>query len=864
MKAPERSNRFSIVSAAVCILLTALCAGCGTAKPTHVYEPEKVIIVPETFEDDGNSAKYTVKIDPEQLDFGANSSLTLSFQSELLSEDGRTPAETVTREAVLTPDTPVELQITHDPAKADPLEYTIRLTLKNSSGKELDRTELKASYHTIQLTERAARLIVPYLTAHEKACLVVGNNSFKHPGASGATYVLDRFGIPEMAVNDGPAGIRYGNAVAYPCGANLANTWNVDTVWTVGEALGRDTANTGIDILLAPGVNIHRNPLCGRNAEYFSEDPLVAGYIAMAYVRGVQSQGIGVSVKHFATNNQETDRGSTSTIVTERALREIYLTPFEIAVREADPATIMSSYNCLNNYKHTGTNAELLTGILRGEWGFRGLVMTDWGEGGDRAEMINAQNDLIMPGTGDFQTVLKLIESGAIDMEALDRCCENILNVIAWTKENRVDPGENVYERDLRISQQAAEESFVLLKNDGGALPVTGEIALFGNGQVHTEYYPHGSGMVYVTDPVSIREGIENSKKLKLNQHMKAVYGDCYQDYGDVLNPEDDVYQLVPETGDIEVSAKTSKAAVIVITRSTTEGEDHRNRAGDFMLSRREAQLIERVSDVYHAAGRKVIVLLNVGNPIEVASWRDMVDAILYIGYPGTNAGDAVANVLSGAVSPSGKLNDTFPISYSDVPSSGSFPGDPRRTVYDEDIYVGYRYYETFGIETAYPFGYGLSYTTFSYSDLKISGAEEIGTNRSLTVSVKVKNTGKIAGREVVQIYLTKPGTGAEQPVKVLAGFAKTGTLKPGRSETVTVELSEYGLRYYDPADSAWKIEAGAYTVLCAASVNDVRLSGRFSVPDPVLVKDVDNRCVPVDEFVYLTRANYDTFKASK
>ena len=842
--------RLFISVCGVLLLLCMLLTGCSQKQSGGETAAPPEILWPRAFREESGSAEIVLALDDSEVPGVPVGSEVVA----VLTEDGADAALVSVTQALEGKTSGGEITVSVPLDGLSGGSYRIRLELQTggSTKEVMDSTELYIKDHLIQLTARSAACLIPYMTDEEKVMLVTGSADIAVPGAAGATAAIERFGIPSVVMADGPAGVRLAAAtISYPSDTNIANTWNPGSASAVGEAIGRNAAACGVDLMLGPGINIQRDVLCGRNFEYYSEDPLLTGYMAAAYVKGMQRQQVGATIKHFAANNQESSRGSVSSEVTERALREIYLTAFEIIVKDAHPWAVMSSYNRVNGI-HTGVNRDLLTGILREEWGFDGLVMTDWGAAGSKHELLEAGNDLSMPGAAaDVKTLLRALERGRLTKEALDECCENILRVIGRTLDKDAGRAELEEEASRKVSRDVAAESIVLLKNEQ-ALPVKGEIALFGNAQLHTVTTGFGSGNVGMSHTVSIREGIQECSELSLNEMILNLYGDCPE--GQESNPQEDPYEITVSAGDAELAASQAKAAVIVIARTTTEGEDHRAGDGDFCLNEKERQLIQVVSEAFHAADKKVIVILNSGNPMEVASWRGQADAILYAGIGGQEMGHAVADVLCGNVNPSGKLSATFPISYDSVPEYGYFPGSSELSYYYEDIYVGYRYYQTFGVDVAYPFGFGLSYTTFEYSDMKLSADTLNDGSDTVTVTLKVRNSGKTAGREVVQIYVVKPDPGIGQPALTLAGFAKTGTIQPGKSETVTVTVSAYGLRYYDTEGSAWRIAAGAYTVYAAASVTDLRLNADFTVGDTLLVQDVENRCEAQWEFPVLTQ----------
>ncbi len=728
----------------------------------------------------------------------------------------------------------------------------VQASFVTSDGEVLDTAELRTKDGLIQLTEDGIRLVVAEMTDDEKAHLVAGTGNPKKTGASGGTYEIARLGVPSITVNDGPAGVRYNVAVWYPSIMNITSSWDSELIYSVGEGIGRDSLALGIDVVLGPGMNIQKNVLGGRNFEYCSEDPLLTAYSATAYVLGMQSTGTEACVKHFAANEQETNRGSASSSVTERALREIYLKPFQLTIRDSKPVTVMSSYNPINGV-YTSINKDLLTGILRYEWGYKGMVMCDWGSAGAIVDKVNAQNDIKMPGeTDDAKNMLAGIRNGTVNREALDLCCEHILYAVVKSPTYReLEMNTKVdFKGNGKVVSAAAVDTIVLLKNDNNALPYAKDttLAVFGNGAYKTQCGGSGSGGVSPQRTISIIKGINTNTDLNLYDEKHNVFRNC------------EAHSKTDASKDVAVTEKYAKecadgadAAVIVITRDSSEGADNSVAKGDFTLNDTEFDMIKRVSEAFHSKGKTVTVLINTGSPIEVVSWRELVDAILFIGYPGQNAGESVAKVLSGEVNPNAKTTMSWPVSYSDTPCYKYFPGNSGKTVYYEDIYVGYRYYETFNVKTAYPFGYGLSYTEFDYSDFSVKENRD-GT---FTASVKVTNRGKTAGREIAQFYVSKPEATLEQPSVELCGFAKTALLQPGESETVTVKITTDDIYSYDTANSRYIVDKGMYKFYSAASAGDMRGEATLEIKDLRVIYDVENRCVPSPEPEHIIKSEY-------
>ena len=697
---------------------------------------------------------------------------------------------------------------------------------------------------------------------------VIGATQSLVPGAAGTTYPLDSLGIPAVVLADGPAGLRIdakreGDSASYYCthfpiGTLLASTWNTQLVEEVGQAIGEEVKEYGADVLLAPALNIMRNPLCGRNFEYYSEDPVVAGKTAAAYILGVQKNDVGTSIKHFAANNQETNRMNTDAHISQRALREIYLKGFEIAIKESKPWTVMTSYNYING-TYASESKDLVTTILRDEWGYEGTVMTDWFGGKDGAKQMWAGNDMLQPGKNEqFDSIISGVKSGKLDVADLDRNVKRVLNLVE--KSPRFQGYQYSNKPDLKahaaVTRQSAAEGMVLMKNNK-ALPFNKDIknvALYGCTSYDFIAGGTGSGNVNHAYVVSLVDGLKNGGYV-ISDELKSTYenyiADCKKKEEAALeemakkDPKNaSLVKFLPGTlptekqftvDELTKQAKTSDVAVITIGRISGEFLD-RN-VSNFNLNDSETKLIKQVCDVYHKAGKQVVVLLNIGGVIETASWKDLPDAILCAWQAGQEGGNSVVDVLSGKQSPSGKFTMTWPIKFTDVYSSKNFPidQDPRidmlnqgqkgnvknvdYTDYEEDIYVGYRYFDSFNVPVSYPFGFGLSYTTFEYSDAKI--AEKDG---GYEVNVTIKNTGSYEGKEVVELYVSAPDNkAANKPVKELKAFAKTKSLKPGESETVTLNVKAADLASFDEVNSAWVVAKGEYEFIVAASAKDIK-----------------------------------------
>ena len=802
---------------------------------------DRMDVIPLILTAEGTHVTLTYAVETREADLKGHLRISLS-DSKGVIETGDHPTDAQATAIISCPADRIMGELT----------LTGTLTADGEAGEVLDEFTLRMKNGLPQLTPDGVACVVAAMTTEEKAHLVTGVKNPVKVGASGGTYPIDRLGVPSITVNDGPAGVRYNTSVWYPSVHNLTASWDPALISKVGQSIGEDSLALGIDIVLGPGMNIQKNVLCGRNFEYCSEDPILTGVMSAAYVKGMQSTGAGACIKHFAANNQETARGSTSANVTERALREIYLKAFGMVVADADPLTVMSSYNCLNG-EHTSVKRELLTDILRGEFGFDGFVMSDWGAAGSMTDKVGAGNDVNMPGNEtDPADVLAAYRSGLITDAALDACCYNILTVVAESptfKGLKMNTRVNVKEHH-KVATEAAADTIILLQNTDAALPLAKNtsVAVFGNGAYHTVFGGAGSGSVSPNTTVNIIDGLQKTEGLTVSNVKNNPFRNCAEH--DALDASKDI--VVTEAYAQEM-AEGADAAVIVISRGSTEGQDRSNLKGDFLLNDTESDMIDRVSAAFHAKGKKVIVVLNMGSPMEVASWRDKVDAILYLGYAGQGSGTALGQVLTGAVNPTAKTAMTWPVSYDSTPAADYFPGSAIDVTYYEDIYVGYRYYTTFGVGVAYPFGFGLSYTNYEYSNLAVKQSPD-GT---VSAWVTVTNTGSVAGREVVQLYVTKPETLQEQAALELCGFAKTDMLAPGESQRVYIRASVESLMTYDTAESRWILDKGDYTVSVGASSADLKAKATVSMGEITVVQDVENRCAPDTKFNYIQKATY-------
>lgn len=755
-----------------------------------------------------------------------------------------------------------------------------------------------------QLNSNNIEEVIKAMTLEEKAQLLVGggNDGFVGsgamlghqkkfvPGAAGTTVAIPRLGIPATVQCDGPAGVhidahREGDsrnyyATGFPVGTCLASTWNTDLVRKVGEAIGNETLEYGCDVVLGPGMNLHRNPLCGRNFEYYSEDPVVTGLMGTAFVLGVQSQGVGVSAKHFAVNSQESDRTRVDERLSQRALRELYLKGFEMMVRKSNPWTIMSAYNKINGIYAQG-NKDLLTNILRNDWGYKGIVETDWI--GKREDLpveqeVAAGNDLMMPGyPAQVKDIVNAVKSGKLDVNDVDRNVRRMLEYIVKTPRFKgyKYSGEPDLKAHAAITRQSSTEGMVLLKNNA-ALPIRGlkTVALFGVNSYDFMSGGLGSGAVNVGYSVDMVTGLKNIGVATTPQ-LTEIYQN-YVKYAKAKLKADKnpmmwfLNQGQPKLDEIDITERCvaneepkADAAIITIGRQAGEGMD-RQINGEFNLSKTEQDMIFRVSDAFHAKGKKVIVIINSGSVLETASWRDRVDAILVAWQPGIEGGNSVADILTGKVNPSGKLTMTWPIAATDHPSTANFAKEYDMYTYknmegwgkgnipgvdfsnhEEDIYVGYRYFDTFKKDVAYPFGFGLSYTTFEMGKPSVKA-----NGKNIEVSVTIKNTGKVAGKQVAQVYVTAPKGAYEKPAKELKAFGKTRELKPGESQTLKMTLEKRDLASFDEANSQWKVDAGNYLFQVGTDVESIKGTATLKVAE--YAEKTSRACAPNVQLNYL------------
>ncbi len=720
-------------------------------------------------------------------------------------------------------------------------------------------------------------------------------------GAAGFSAEFPELGITTQILSDGPAGlritpIREGDdntyyCTAFPIATVLASTWDTELVYKVGQAMGQEVLEYGSDVILGPALNIQRNPLCGRNFEYYSEDPLITGKMAAAMIGGIQSNGVGTSIKHFVANNSETNRMSVNEIISERALREIYLKGFEIAIKESQPWTVMSSYNKING-TYTSESYDLLTTILRDDWGFKGYVMTDWGGGSDPIAQMKAGNDLLMPGQrSQYQQILDAVGDGTLDEAVLDKNVSRILSIMLKSPRynNYQFSGKPDMKAHAEVTRQAATDGMVLLENKDQTLPIstsTKNVAAFGNTSYNFISGGTGSGDVNEAYTVSLIDGLANAGFVtdagltKVYEDYKTKEEAAHANQNQVrgmggmgmFGGRQPIAEMSVDKTLAEKIAEETDIALITIGRNSGEGSDRTANDGDFYLTVTEKEMIANVTEAFHAKGKKAIVVLNIGGVVETASWSDVPDAVLLAWQPGQEGGNSVVDVLTGKVNPSGRLAVSFPLSYDDVPSAATFPGHavegatddaadlsgfsmmrrtPTEMEYDDDIYVGYRYYNTFDVPVSYEFGYGLSYTSFEYSNLTLSSDK---FKKSMTVTVDVSNTGSVAGRDVVQIYVGAPDLKLEKPEEELTAFGKTKLLQPGEKETLTFTISAYDISSFEEATTSWIVEPGTYTLKVGDSSLSIKEESEFTVESEIVVETVNKAMTPEREFPKLTK----------
>jgi beta-glucosidase len=680
-----------------------------------------------------------------------------------------------------------------------------------------------------------AKAIVQKMTLEEKALLLSGKGWWQ-------TYPIERVGIPSIFMTDGPHGLRkslipgLGKAVpatCFPTASALASSWDTDLINEVGKKLAQESKANDVQILLGPGINMKRSPLGGRNFEYFSEDPYLAGKLAAAYIKGVQSLGVGTSLKHFAVNNQEFERMANDSILDERTMREIYLPAFEIAVKESQPWSVMSSYNLVNG-TYASENKYLLEDILRGEWGFEGFVVSDWGAVNNRVKGLVAGNNLEMLGSGEYNRnkIIAAAKSGEIPQARLDEMVAGLLAMILKGDANRDKNAKYSVDEHHEFARRVAGESIVLLKNENTILPLdtakNKKIAIVGKFAKTPRYQGALSSQV---NPTKISNAFDELSKI-VGKDVTLTYAEAYDMEGETTEAK---------LSEAKNTAKNSDLTIVFAglpDKYESEGFDRESMS----MPESHLELIKMVNEVQTNA---VVVLMN-GSAIEMP-WKNNVKAIVEAWLTGQAGGGAIADVLTGRVNPSGKLQETFPVRLEDTPTYLDFPGKNGRAFYGEGIYIGYRYYDKKNIEPLFPFGFGLSYTTFAYSDLMLD-KNSMTESDELSVSLKVKNTGKVAGKEIVQLYVHKENAVISRPEKELRAFAKVD-LKPGEEKTVSFKLSKRDFAFYDVDLKDWKVNSGKYEILAGSSSRNLPLKEVIDVTGSNTSGKVLNQNSMIKEF---------------
>ncbi|CRK83387.1 glycoside hydrolase family 3 C-terminal domain-containing protein [Neobacillus massiliamazoniensis] len=687
--------------------------------------------------------------------------------------------------------------------------------------------------------ERDIKKIISQMTIEEKASLCSGLDFWHTKG-------IERLGIPSIMVTDGPHGLRkqaegadhlgiYNSvpSTCFPSAVGLASTWNKELINKVGVALGEECQAENVAVLLGPGANIKRSPLCGRNFEYFSEDPYLSSQMAANHINGVQSQGVGTSLKHFAANNQEHRRMSTDAIVDERTLREIYLASFEDAVKQAQPWTVMSAYNKING-QYASENNYLLTDILKDEWGFEGFVVSDWGAVNERVASLANGLELEMPssyGIGE-KKIVDAVNSGQLSEEKLDQAVERLLTIIFKAVDNRNENGVFNQEAHHQLAREVARESMVLLKNEDSILPLkkAGTVAVIGGFAKTPRFQGGGSSHINPTKLENILEEIETVS----GKNTTVLFAQGYN-----LNSDEVDDHLISEAKEVAAGADTVILFVGLPDRCESEGYDREH----LRMPENHVRLIEAIGEVQS----NIVVILSNGAPIEMP-WMGKVKGILE-GYLGGQAlGGAMADLLFGDANPSGKLAETFPKALSDNPSYLNFPGEGDKVEYKEGVFVGYRYYEKKNIEPLFPFGFGLSYTSFEYSNLKID-KKEIQDTDCVLVSVNVKNTGSVAGKEIVQLYVKDTVSAVIRPEKELKGFEKVELL-PGEEKKATFTLDKRSFAYYNVDLKDWHVETGEFEILIGKSSREIVLSDSVHVQSTVSIRKPVHRNTTVGDLL--------------
>ena len=663
--------------------------------------------------------------------------------------------------------------------------------------------------------------LITQMTLEEKAALCTGATPWR-------TVAIERLGLESVIMSDGPHGLRRAAdvealiseslpATCFPVAAALSASWDVDLLYELGEALADEAIALHSDILLGPGINIKRSPLCGRNFEYFSEDPVLSGEMAAALINGIQSKGVGTSLKHFAVNNQETRRFTVDAVVDERTLYEIYLAGFEIAIKKANPWTVMCAYNSVNG-DTCSANHYLLTEVLREQWGYEGFVVSDWGAVYDRVAALQAGLELEMPGPSPHRTqaVIDAVQSGELDEATMDQAIERLLKIIHRAQQTPKGHTELDIERGHAIARRIASECMVLLKNENNVLPLSGteQLAVIGQSAKTPVFQGGGSSHINTTKVDAALDILRERAELRYAVGDPTVELD---------QKAIDEAVAVARDGDVALLFIALPASV------ESEGYDRPH----MQLTEQQIALIKAVA----ATNTKTVVILNNGAAIDMRAWIDDVDAVLEAWLPGQAGAGAAVDILYGEVNPSGKLGETFPLYLEDTPSYLSFPGERDEVRYGEGIFVGYRGYEALKRDVLFPFGYGLTYTTFEYSNLQLS-SRELGLDGALQVNLDVTNVGTVSGKEIVQLYVKDVHAKLPRPHKELKAFAKV-SLEAGETKTVSLTLDERAFSYYDPAYSQWLIEAGEFEILVGSSSRNIHLSQTLTVTESTPISSI-------------------------
>ncbi len=710
------------------------------------------------------------------------------------------------------------------------------------------RIKIETNYYEKEISIMKHPEIVSKMTLDQKAAFVSGFD-YWHLEANEA------LGLPQIMITDGPNGLRKQNpngekvglgnsfpATAFPNSATLSCSWDPELIYKEGQALGEECLKERVSVLLGPGTNIKRAPTCGRNFEYFSEDPLLSGECAAAWINGIQSKGVGASLKHFACNSQEAYRMVINEVVDERALRELYLTAFEIAVKKAQPWTIMNCYNRVNGV-YGSEQVHLQQEIARGEWGFEGLFVTDWGASVDRVPGLKAGTDLEMPSSGDYniKKIISTVESGELDVAVLDAAVDNVVDLILRSLPVLAEPHDFDQKAHHALAAEIASQCMQLLKNDDNLLPLKKEqrVAVIGEMAKFPRYQGAGSSVVNPFEVDSAYHGLGR-------RGVNFTYARGYEKGKDVIN-----YDLVAEA-----VANAKKADVAVVFAGLTEefegeGYDRENIA----MPNCHNYLISKVAE----ANPNTVVVLAGGSVVEMP-WIGEVKALLNSGLGGEGGGTAVARLLVGEVNPSGKLTETYPLRFSDNPTFGNYPGGPVTSEHRESVYLGYRYYDTADMDVLFPFGHGLSYTTFAYSGLRVS-RKNIKESDTLKVTFKIKNTGDVAGAEIAQLYVADKESTIFRPKHELKGFKKV-FLAPGEEQTVTLELDKRAFAFWNVKTNDWCVETGKFDILVGASSRDIKLTSTVTVTAEADCEIPDYRDVAPAYYNDITAVTRDDFEA--